>query len=51
MSDFGGGGGAGEGLVCFKEEPSKRKSILATKLKKKTGNIDVDLEKCLLKLK
>ena len=50
MSVFGGGGGAGEGLVCFKEEPSKRKSILATKLKK-TGNIDVDLEKCLLKLK
>lgn len=46
MSVFGGGGGAGEGLVCFKEEPSKRKSIL-----KKTGNIDVDLEKCLLKLK
>ena len=35
MSVFGGGGGAGEGLVCFKEEPSKRKSILATKLKKK----------------
>ena len=34
MSVFGGGGGAGEGLVCFKEEPSKRKSILATKLKK-----------------
>ena len=46
MSVFGGGGGAGEGLVCFKEEPSKRKSILATKLKK-----NVDLEKCLLKLK
>ena len=35
MSVFGGGGGAGKGLVCFKEEPSKRKSILATKLKKK----------------
>ena len=34
MSVFGGGGGAGKGLVCFKEEPSKRKSILATKLKK-----------------
>ena len=28
------------------------KSILATKLKKKkTGNVDVDLEKCSLKLK
>ena len=39
MSVFGGGGGAGEGLVCFKEEPSKRKSILATKLKKKKQEI------------
>ena len=27
------------------------KSILTTKLKKKTGNVDVDLEKCSLKLK
>ena len=31
---FGGGGGWGGGMVCFKEEPNKRKSISATKLKK-----------------
>lgn len=49
MSVFGGGGGGGGGVVCFKEEPNKRKSISATKLKK-PGNVDVHLEKCSLKL-
>ena len=44
--EVGGGGGV---VVFFKEEPNKRKSISATKIKK-PGNADVDLEKCSLKL-
>lgn len=52
MSVFGGGGGGvgGEGgVVCFKEEP-KRESRFQRQSLRKPGNVDVDLEKCSLKL-